>query len=479
MSDLESKRRQFESQLDEIRASHAMQPVPPQPPSTETDQSELERRMVEWEALLDLQMAEYRRPGGAGQAVASPPPAVSVAAPPTPLHQPAQEQMQRKRPFISTDKNLASWLSDLDHAMLGELGLGRFSLPGGFQLPVRVLDDDQAMRQAIGEFLSAPDKTNPTEIDPDIQASLAGLQGHPLGVFHVPGQATLLNRDHYVREHGLKNIEVEDPATMAHLISEVARERWGWGYLLEYTTLGRQAGSAGLWPSLTAHRLGIELLGVQAGGIGQALRRAWLFLETGWQDWVWQYTMFKAHHPIGAGLIHQPRPGRVMELAIKFLDLFPLYIAPFGVKLRLRNLVDLLKYIFLEESTAVSDTYNQVLFWLGQFCLDHDRKAVEVIGQTLSQVLGRLFFARLESNVGIYAVPYAVLIAGHIRDLDLGATAGADQVLEQVKTNSHANPDARLDMLTKLDARVKYDPRAMSIAAWERFRLEVPEGYFE
>lgn len=33
-------------------------------------------------------------------------------------------------------------------------------------------------------------------------------------------------------------------------------------------------------------------------------------------------------------------------------------------------------------------------------------------------------------------------------------------------------------MLSKLDARVKYNPRSMHTAAWERLKLEGPREYF-
>ena len=183
--------------------------------------------------------------------------------------------------------------------------------------------------------------------------------------------------------------------------------------------------------------------------------------------------MFKAHRPVGVGLFHRSRPSRVLEAFIKVVDLFPLYIHPFGVRLRLRNLVELIKYLFLEESDLATLTLHSVLMQVQAFCLVHDKRFASLTGSTMSKWLGRLYFAQLESNVGIFAVPYAALIASHVADL-LHLAILQEGSGDRSERDVRLYPDTRLALLSKIDSRVKYDPRAMFIAAWERLKLEGP-----
>jgi hypothetical protein len=211
--------------------------------------------------------------------------------------------------------------------------------------------------------------------------------------------------------------------------------------------------------------------------LAAALRRTWLLTEAGWTDWVWQYVMFKARSPVGERLFDYPRPGRWVELANRVIDLFPLYISPFGVRLRLRSVIDLLKFLFLEEGDVLPRTTNSLVIAIQKYCQEYDGAVAGRIHQTLSQFMGRLYFARLEGNVGILATPYAVLIATHVPELDLSNTPGAEHLQAQVEDNPRLNPDTRLAMLSKLDSRIKYDPRAMFVAAWERLKLDGPSGF--
>ena len=82
----------------------------------------------------------------------------------------------------------------------------------------------------------------------------------------------------------------------------------------------------------------------------------------------------------------------------------------------------------------------------------------------------------MEANIGILSTPYAVLIACHVEELDLSSAAA---LLEKAAETPRNNSDTRMAMLSKLDSRVKYDPKAMYIAAWERLKLNGPQEYFK
>lgn len=439
MSEVDSKKRSFEERIERMREKRSPASSIPGAPAG-TLSAEMSSRIRDWEILLDERLSAYR--AAIGQAV----------LPAFPSRQPV---------VVSAESPLQQWVASIDQTMLAELGFDRFPLPAGFHLPVRFVDSDDAMRGLTALACSS--------------AGQAVNDSQP-GVLHLPGQGTVVNRAHYLE--GKTVPEANDIQTFARFAADVAGERWGWGFLLEYTTLGQAAGRAGLWPALAADRLGLPGPVSGESGKAQALRQVWRLTEAGWQDWVWQYVMFKARHPVGAHLFNKPRPGRMFELVVKILDLFPFYVVPFGLKLRLRNLLDLLSFLFLEQGEVIPRSLNSVLVFTQGFCCEHDQAITGKAGMRLSQMLGRFYFSQLEATIGIMATPYAALIACHDERLDFRKMKDGAALLAQAERDPRANPDTRLALLSNLDPRVKYDPKAMATAAWERLRLEGPRGYF-
>ena len=433
MSDLHSKRQQFQERLNEI--TQRRKPL-------ESNDSSLEADMLAsiktWEAHLDSLLAEFH--------------AAKMQKP--------TSTVEFNRPNSRSDRTAVEWFQETDTMMLVELELGRHPLPAGFQGGYQLVESEDVMKAAIAQACG-------------LAQAPTGLQwkDYHLGVFHIPGQGTLVNPSHY---EGLTN---GNPLAHAKVVSDVAMERWGWGFLLEYTTLGVNAGAGALWPAMLAYRARLPYPDQGALELAKAIYQRWILLKTGWQDWVWQYVMFKAHQPVGR-LVDRPRPGRIFELLIKLQNLFPMYISFSGVRMRGRALADLVKFIFLEQAEIAPNVSNQIILNLQKLCMEHDDKVKKLVDMPLSRILGRLYYAWLENQIGILSTPYATLIATHEPQLDMHSISSA-QFLEYSKKDPRLNPDARLAMLSKLDARVKYNLRSMFTVAWERLKLEGPREFFE
>lgn len=439
MTEVDSKRQSFKESLERMREKRSTASSTPGAPA-ETLSAEMTSRIRDWETILDERLSAYR--AALGQAV----------LPAFPSRQPA---------VVSAESPLQQWVASVERTMLAELGFDRFPLPAGFHPPVRFVDSEEAMRGLIARACGSEWQV---------------VNGRLPGVLHLPGQGTVVNRAYYLE--GNTAPETNDIQTYARFAADMAHERWGWGFLLEYTALGQAAGKAGLWPALVADRFGLPGSGSAESGKARALRQIWMLTEAGWEDWVWQYVMFKARHPIGEHLFNKPRPGRMFELVAKILDLFPFYVVPFGLKLRLRNLLDLLSFLFLEQGEVIPRSLNSVLVITQGFCLQNDEAITGTAGMRLSQMLGRFYFSQLEAHVGILATSYAALIACHNERLDFRKMKDGAALLAQAEKDPRANPDTRLALLSNLDARVKYDSKAMATAAWERLRLEGPREYF-
>ena len=450
MSNLDSKRDEFAHRLEQLSGEHTLaNALPALPDDT------LQARLQAWEALLDQRLAEQR-------GVVRPAPVPEIPATSTPQATPAPRRMPFGR---GPEATLAAWLTDLDEMLLNQLELGRHPIPAGFRQPIRLYETSQEFRAAVA---SACGLAQLPQAPPSPYHSPAAV--------HIPSQGTLLNLEHYRQQHGEQDLTLGNAAAHAHVLGEAAVERWGWGYMLEYTRLGQKAGASGLWPALLAGRLGLPFPDQRAAALAAALHQSWLLTEAGWLDWVWQFVMFKARHPVGEKLFQRSRPGRWLELLNKVVNLFPLYLTPYGVRVRLLNLIDLFRFLFLEESEILPRTLHSVLTVVQELCTQHDKQAANELKEPLSRFLGRVYFAQMEANIGILSTPYAVLIACHVEELDLSSAAA---LLEKAAETPRNNSDTRMAMLSKLDSRVKYDPKAMYIAAWERLKLNGPQEYFK
>ncbi len=450
MPDLQSKKQDFRQRLDELQSGHARQME--QDFTTLGDET-LEARLESWETRLEQRVREHQEQAPSPTPKTTQPP---KPAPPPPL---------RTRIFPHADPSLEGWLADLDSMFHHELELAGHPLPNSLLEPVRILPPNADMPALLRRGMGLP-----------AGAPLDGIEPHRMAIFHIPGEATWLNFDFYAQKYRLQNFTDATPTQRANLVSEVAWERWGWGFWLEATAWGAACGAAGLWQALCAQRSHLAHSAPHLNALADAVRKITTITEAGWQDWVWQYVLFKSRHAVGHQTAPRPRPGRQMELLKRIVGLFPFYITPFGLRIRIFGLVDLVKFLFLVESELLPRTINSVLVAAQEFCFQNDRKVMAQTGMPFSQMLGRLYFASLEANVGILCTPYATLIGNH---LDLGDTdLDPGRILQDAAEDPRRNPDTRLALLSRLDPVVKYDPKSMFTAAWERLHLDGPEAYF-
>jgi hypothetical protein len=438
MPEINDYRDSFSRRLDQLREQQ--QPGA----SGSANPSDLAGRIHGWDDELQQRLAEFQQASSA---------ALSFSAQ---AASPAQPDAAEAAP-IPGSSPCAGWVLQLDKMMFDELEFGRYALPAGFAAPVHWVDTMAELRKVVALACGVP------------AIAEAAFTNN---MFHYPGRGTFINRAHY-EQPGLS----DKKRLRAGFIGDIAWERWGWGFMLEYTALGNASGAAGLWPALCAHRLGLAIPDQAALQRAVALRRSWLFLEAGWTEWVWQFVQYKARYAVDLNKESLPRSARLMELLERIVKLFPLFITPFGVRIQVLGLLDLAKFLFFEETDILTNNLHRGLFALQKFCSENDAQVEQSVGARLSQILGRLYFSQLESAAGILATPYAVLIAMHIPTLP--GKGNGQQILDAVEQDVRLSADTRLALLARSDARVKYDPRALFVSAWERYQLEGPREFFK
>lgn len=434
MTDLDDFRNRFSKQLDHLRDTR----------QRENQQTlsqlypELAGPLQNWERGLQQREIEYQQ-----ETVTRPsPPPVILSA---------HANTERAGRF-------ATWQNDLDRMMLDKLEFGFHPLPKGFAAPVRWLDTPSALLQELAANL------------PDLAQSAKIHERR--GIFHLPGQGTCINLTYYERMQGLSQAEQREL-----FITDLARERWGWGFMLEYTTLGQAAGQEGLWPALSARHVFSGAVQGKEWERADVLQQSWMLLKIGWCEWISQFAQNELRRSTGQD--HSPgfSLARMLELLKGIMDAFPWIInLAGGVRIHPFNFIKLVKFLFFEQGDLLTRGLHDTLRDLKKFSLQHDASISQTIGIRLSEVLAHLYMAQLEAVLGVLSTPYAVLISMHAPALAHQPDASA--MLALLEKDLRASPDTRLALLARSDSHAKYDPHAMSVAAWERFHFESPREYF-
>jgi hypothetical protein len=104
--------------------------------------------------------------------------------------------------------------------------------------------------------------------------------------------------------------------------------------------------------------------------------------------------------------------------------------------------------------------------------LNLDDKAQRLTGHSGAAWLSRLALDKVESRVGSFCMPYAMLIAANV-SYDLNAP-GLAALANNPALFPQGSMDTRLWLLSYLDEAVKYDVSSMAIAAWDILNLASP-----
>ena len=442
MTDLETKRRQFNDRLEQIRREQEGRQSREDAAASQAS-IELERRLDELERRMEQRLEEHRQ-----------------------YLQRAVEQMARPaaptwhtRVVSDGDADLQDWIEELDAMMLDELQLRRLPQPVGFQ-KITVTSGPPVQQQALPR-------------------SAEGGVSHR-GVWHIPGQGTLIDLDHYRQRFQLQDLRRVGRKQRAEFLQEMVGERWGWGYLCECTTLGQQAGKLGLWPALDAARLGLVAPDLAANSLAQALHQSWLFTAAGWQDWVEQYALYKARSPL-SDEPYRPVGIRILLNLLRSIALvFPLpdeipLMPDLGI-----DVFDLLGLVLALVRSALEspEALNPLMTFTQHLAPQIDAASQGKGLPSFTRLVGQMYFNSLESRVGTLCSPFAMQIICHdqYKSLQEGQTAGAFSNI--IHANPRANPDIRLALFSRIDQRVKYDPQSMCTAAWETLNLSAPANIF-
>lgn len=437
MRSLDDETRKFKQVLQETEAAHRQRAaqdgggpfLPPVPNLAGI--TDVEERLAAYDAWLEQRIAVFR---GQLPAVQALPARQGTPSAPQP-NAPAQE-----------------FFHGVDYAMLESFRLNRFALPAGMQNEVRVFSTPESFSAAVlqGWNLSHAEAQAIRE---------TGLQPlRNLKAVYLPGQGCLVNAS------GLPGKGVAGAAGTSNPELQVLKAytltRWGQGFIAEYTRLGQDMVRDGIWPAWQAWQLGITLPRWQTRQ--EALKSfalSFSVAERGWCDWLWDFLAFKSFAPVSQGS-ETMKPARFSSHAIsEFLKLawklFPFSLTLDNLTLKINDLAELVNYLFFEKNMPGPRMSNALIQLIEQ-----DLQPAATMSSTeRERFIGWMnwqFFSTLESRLGTYCVPYAVLIM-----FNCPGNAALLQ-LPDFQAYRQQNPssivDTRLLLLTRLDGGVRYDP---------------------
>jgi hypothetical protein len=450
MTDIDDYQSIFSARLDKLRDQHRANSGPAQPYPDFSKIEGVEARAAALDAWLEARIARSR---------GEEPPQVEVHAP----ERPSRAEPRTTRVEASRRKNVEDWAAGVDAAVLEDFELSRFPIPAGMAQPARPhYQLDEFLRAAArGLQLTQAETRDFLENPPQ-----AARDAHAV---YLPGEGCLVNG----AVAGVVSNRGKPVDPDVHTLGEITRARWGMGFLLEYTSLGRALVSEGLYPVWVGSELGLALPRWQPQHERmEHLLQGCSLAITGWKEWLWEYLACKTHRPLGEGLVI-PRPNlrRMGGILNKVAGLFPLSFVVGELSINIRSVWDLFQYLFLQESPQIPAALNRILLGVERGC-QNDNSA----GMLARSLLGWYYLSTLEANLSAFCVPYAMLIAFQV---DPAITRAAPaEIQRQMESSPLLNPNTRLAMLCGVGGAARYDPHALFLAARE-MRLDAPAQYFQ
>jgi len=441
MSGLDEARARFERQLSgkareayRRRAESSGSPAPEIEPLPDLSAlADIEAKLSAYDAWLESRLTHCRTPPAPGQASGEEIPV------------PSTESEIAIPPLGAPNLDNEAWLFHADDTVENDFDLRRLpQRPGMTQRPV-LIETEAEFRKQVEAALGSI--TWPVRAVPAIYLPERGcvVNGAAIRSTLPPNQ-----NDH--AQFQLKALEA------------LALEKWGWGFFLEYTRLGQTLLQNGYWREATARRLRGDLIPRETGPDSvAAILRSSTLTRIGWGMWVRDYLLYKARHPLAqASLLGLPRATKIIEI----LSIIGHTLENASQVYAIANAI---RYILVQTELAPRGAHLAV-HTIHDNLATVDGLVFQRWGDSFSTRLAYLIFSSLESKVGMFNMPYALLIAGYVD--------GQALTDEKSPAEPRQSVDTRLVLLTTLDSRIKYDLAGMSVAAWEEVELDSPREYF-
>ena len=289
------------------------------------------------------------------------------------------------------------------------------------------------------------------------------------GIFGVnlPGVGCYLNGWLFGQINGVSAQGVlQDEKLILPVLTTIAHEKLGHGFLTEYSALGAVKKKLGLSSVEIAERFGIHEVENMLSSLRRQqsvmLLRASRFQEEGWATWIETF--------LGTMLLnHGQHPKYNVQMLADAVQNFPRNLP--DRRDIVENALSALQILFGEQDYPPEMLHKAILFMriLGEAL---DAYFYSALGQPLWYALGEQLVLQVAVKQGALCAPYALLIAANMT-FDPGQISLSD--LQLLLDGDHRlNPDARLVAISRICLQEMNNVAALAQKAWDVYSFTAP-----
>lgn len=479
----------FERRLKDRRARHRRERAevsaelfetekPTPPPCPSFDGLPFEEAIAAYDGWI-----EERRRARSGDPVPGAEPAAEPAAPPPSAQAPSEPE--RRRGGNQGRLQPIRSLSEIDGLVASTFALNKFLPNWQVDFPAIVsCPTPQALTDPLGKALPNYRQALPGWVE-EARAHPGQVRpGNPLSypALHLHKRGTYVNTWQIAggRARDLDAL-LEEPDSLTRVLTAVAVERWGYGFIECDTEWGKDLHAAGLGAYRLARRLGLSISASPAAAQEAVMSESALFATKGWALWIGEY-LVRQTQALRASSSKQEGRLRLSQLwdAVKRLfRVVPLEIwtvilgVPIpGLDQFAQAVSETLSWLLLNTSLDARIT-NWHMRRMQRLALGVKPYEAQLGGISIENMLSRILLSKVEAHLGAMLVPYAVLLAAN---LDFSARSDAEEIRQWLDADVWQNVDARLLMLTKLDRSVRHNVTTLMSTAVHELGLAPLEG---
>lgn len=290
-------------------------------------------------------------------------------------------------------------------------------------------------------------------------------------VYYLPGHGCFVNGPRVVERSGATDVAaaLSDSDTFFVLVREITEVVWGWGFILDYSRYGAERHRLGLWQNELRAFLGLNPLPHPHQASADVAAYFAHLTARAWTAWVGEEVLRATRHQRLGGQPPPPARRGLLRILGRLAQEVALQI-PFAEVID--GVLETIQDVLSNDEAGLRAMHRRVNSFR-RWADTYQELIQQRFGRSSADWLAGWLLEKVESQVGTYCLPYAVLIASHVEySLD---KFDADTLRIRIESAPREAIDTRLRMLAGLETFVKYDVQAVATAAWERLQLDSPD----
>ena len=375
--------------------------------------------------------------------------------------------------YLMVDISSTDPLREMDEAFISVFNLADWYPPEQMRSPTKYCETlDDFIRPGLEMFNFSPEHRERIIQEKILQyEQKKGLKG-----VYLSGKGVFINGWEFTRGQKITPRQAfEQPGELQEeILRTVAHEKYGHGFLSDYSTLGEISNRLGLKRQAIAHKFDLQITDDITSSLRaqqeQIILHVSLILEEGWATWIGD--SLKSLKTTSASHPHFNPKDVLLGLEKASLRI------P-----QLQEILNNIKFAFIclfdwEMDFSNTQGFDRLLFDAIHILENIPQKVDDFLyhnflGMPIRYVIGELLLTQAEQNLGTTCLPFAALIAANVTfDFEKIGLADLEILLS---SDPNLNPDYRLAALSRMQLEEKGDVIAMARQAYSNFSFSIPQ----